>query len=68
MKQILSIASALLLARAAIPVQADTVIYSVTVNTSSQAGNGGYIDLELNGGFVTAQEITATVKGSTERH
>lgn len=63
MKKILSIASALLLACAAIPAHADTVTYAVTVNTSSQAGNGGYIDLELNAGSLGAQDITATVTG-----
>ena len=63
MKQLLSIASALLLACAVIPAHADTVTYSVTVNTSSQAGNGGFIDLELNAGSLGAQDITATVTG-----
>jgi hypothetical protein len=63
MKQLLSIASALLLACAVISAHADTVTYSVTVNTSSQAGNGGYIDFELNAGSLGAQDITATVNG-----
>ena len=63
MKQLLSIASALLLACAVVPAHADTVTYSVTVNTSSQAGNGGYIDLELNAGSLGAQDITAVVNG-----
>jgi hypothetical protein len=63
MKQFLSIASALLLACAVISAHADTVTYFVTVNTSSQAGNGGYIDLELNAGSLGAQDITATVNG-----
>ena len=63
MKHILSITSALLLACAVVPAHADTVTYSVTVNTSSQAGNGGYIDLELNAGSFGAQDITATVTG-----
>ena len=63
MKHLLSIASAVLLACAVIPAHADTVTYAVTVNTSSQAGNGGYIDLELNAGSLGAQDITATVNG-----
>jgi hypothetical protein len=63
MRHLLSIASALLLACAVVPAHADTVTYFVTVNTSSQAGNGGYIDLELNAGSLGAQDITATVNG-----
>lgn len=61
MKQLLSIASALLLACAVIAAHADTVTYSFTVDTSSQAGNGGYIDLELNAGSFGSQDITAVV-------
>ena len=63
MKHLLSIASALLLACAVVPAHADTVTYLFSVNTSSQAGNGGYIDLELNAGSLGAQDITATVNG-----
>jgi len=64
MKQLLSIASALLLlACAVVPAHADTVSYLVTVNTSSQAGNGGYMDLTLATGTLGAQDITATVTG-----
>ena len=63
MKQILSIASALLLACAVVPAHADTVSYFVTVDTSSQAGNPGYIDLELNAGSLGSQDITAVVNG-----
>ncbi len=63
MKQLLSIASALLLACAVVPAHADTVSYVVTVNTSSQAGNGGYMDLTLAAGTLGAQDITATVTG-----
>lgn len=63
MKQLLSIASALLLACAVVPAHADSVTYTVTVNTSSQTGNNGYIDLELNGGTFGSQDITATVTG-----
>lgn len=63
MKHILSIASAFLLACAVIPAHADTVTYSVVVNTSSQAGNGGFVDFELNAGSLGAQDITATVAG-----
>jgi hypothetical protein len=65
MKHLLSIASALLLACAVVPAHADTVTYSVTVNTSSQAGNGGFIDLELNAGSLGSQDITAIVNGFT---
>jgi hypothetical protein len=65
MKNFLSIASAVLLACAVVPAHADTVTYTVTVNTSSQAGNGGYIDLELNAGSLGSQDITATVNGFT---
>ena len=63
MKHLLSIASAVLLACAVIPAHADTVTYSVVVNTSSQTGNGGYVDFELNAGSLGAQDITATVTG-----
>ena len=63
MKQLLSIASALLLACAVIPAHADSVTYTVTVNTSSQTGHGGYVDFELNAGSLGAQDITATVTG-----
>ena len=64
MKQLLSIASALLLACAVVAAHADTVSYLVTVNTSSQAGNGGYMDLTLAAGTVgVVQDITATVTG-----
>ena len=63
MKHFLSIASALLLACAVVPAHADTVSYFVTVDTSSQAGNPGYIDLELNAGSLGSQDITAVVNG-----
>jgi hypothetical protein len=63
MKHLLSIASAVLLACAVVPAHADSVTYSVTVNTSSQTGNPGYIDLELNAGSLGAQDITAVVTG-----
>lgn len=63
MKQLLSIASALLLACAVVPAHADTVTYSVTVNTSSQAGNSGYVDFELSAGSLGVQSITATLTG-----
>ena len=63
MKQLLSIASALLLACAVSTAHADSVTYTVTVNTSSQAGNNGYVDFELNSGSLGSQEITATVDG-----
>ena len=62
MKKLLSIASALLLACAVVPAHADSVTYAVTVNTSSQTGNG-YVDFELNAGSLGAQDITATVTG-----
>jgi hypothetical protein len=63
MKNLLVLTSALFLACAAIPAHADTVTYAVSVNTSSQAGNGGYIDLEFNAGSFPSQDITATVTG-----
>ena len=63
MKQLLSIASTLLLACAVVSAHADTVSYLVTVNTGSQAGNGGYMDLTLATGTLGAQDITATVNG-----
>src|SRR6202012_4622793 len=63
MNHLLSIASAVLLACAVIPAHADTVTYSVVVNTSSQTGNGGYVDFGLNAGALGAQDITATVTG-----
>ena len=61
MKKLLSIASSLLFACAVVPAHADSVTYSVTVNTSSQTGNGGFVDFELNAGSLGSQDITAVV-------
>ena len=41
--------------------QADTVAYHVTVDTSSQSGNYGYVDLQLNQGTLAALPITASI-------
>lgn len=65
MKNLLLIASALLLVCAASPASADTVTYSVVINTTSQTGNTGYMDFELNAGTFGAQDITATVTNFT---
>lgn len=62
MKRLLSVASLLLLACAVSSAHADTT-YSVAVDTSSQAGQNGYIDLSLLAGSFGAQDITATVTG-----
>ena len=43
--------------------KADTVTYQVTVDTSSQSGNYGYIDLQLNQGTLGSLPITATIAG-----
>jgi hypothetical protein len=61
MKKLLLITSALLLTCAA--AHADTVTYAVSVDTSSQNGNKGYIDLELNAGSLSAADVMATVSG-----
>ena len=63
MKNLSLISSALFLMCGAIPAHADTVTYAVSINTASQIGNGGYIDLELNAGTFPSQDITATVTG-----
>jgi len=43
--------------------QADTVTYQVTVNTSSQSGNYGYVDLQLNQSILTSWPIAANIAG-----
>lgn len=52
---------ALLLGSLCHPVLADTVSYQVTVDTSSQYGNYGYIDLSLNQGTLSALPVTASI-------
>jgi len=52
---------ALLLGLLCLSAQADTVTYQVTVNTSGQSGNYGYIDLQLNQGTLSAQPVTASI-------
>jgi hypothetical protein len=47
-------------ALAAVPAFAD-VIYGVTVDTSSQLGNGGYIDLQFDPSSFTTQPANAAV-------
>jgi len=54
---------ALVLGSLGLSAQADTVRYQVTVNTSSQSGNYGYIDLQLNQGTLAALPITASIAG-----
>ena len=63
MKKILVITSALLFTCAAASAHADSATYTVSVDTSSQAGNNGYVDFELNSGTFGAADITATVSG-----
>lgn len=58
-KSFLSI-SFLALCGLAVPAFAD-VIYGVTVDTSSQLGNGGYIDLQFNPSSFTTQPANAAV-------
>jgi hypothetical protein len=52
---------ALLLGLLCLSAQADTAIYRVTVNTSSQSGNYGYIDLQLNQSILTSWPVTASI-------
>jgi hypothetical protein len=52
---------ALLLGLLCRPAQADTVSYQVTVNTSSQSGNYGYLDLQLNQSILTSWPVTASI-------
>jgi hypothetical protein len=53
---------ALLLGLLCLSAQADIVTYQVTVNTSGQGGNYGYIDLQLNQGtLLPAQPVTASI-------
>ena len=54
---------ALLLGLLCRPALADSVTYLVTVNTSSQGGNYGYIDLQLNQGTFSALPVTASITG-----
>lgn len=63
MKKLLVITSALLLTCAAAAAHADSVTYTVSVDTSSQKGNSGYIDLELNAGSLPAADVMAAVTG-----
>lgn len=55
-----------LLAPFALRLSADSVTYEVTVNTSSQVGNSGYIDLQLNPGSLTpVPAVNAGIDGFT---
>ena len=63
MKKLVFATSALFLACTAIPAHADTVSYLVSVNTASQNGQGGYIDLELNASSFPSDDVMATVSG-----
>ena len=54
---------ALVLGLLCLSAQADTVTYQVTVDTLSQNGNYGYIDLQLNQGTLTSLPITASITG-----
>jgi len=54
---------ALVLGSLCLSAQADTVSYQVTVDTSSQYGNYGYIDLSLNQGTSSALPVTASITG-----
>jgi len=56
---------ALLLGTLCLSAQADTVTYQITVDTSSQGGNSGYIDLQLNNSFLTSLPVTASITGFT---
>jgi hypothetical protein len=63
MKKIVSrtLFSALFLGSLCLSAQADSVNYWVTVDTSSQSGNYGYIDLELNQGTFASLPVTASI-------
>jgi hypothetical protein len=65
MKNTLLTATLLALCCAAAPALADTVTYNFTVDTSSQSGQMGYIDLELNASSLPADDIMATVSNFT---
>lgn len=52
---------ALFLGSLCLSAQADTVMYQVTVNTSGQSGDYGYIDLQFNQGSLSALPITASI-------
>ena len=54
---------ALLLGALCLSAQADTVTYQITVDTSSQNLNNGYIDLTLNQGSLGALPVTASITG-----
>lgn len=55
--------AAAVLAVAALDAPADTISYAVTVDTLSQDGNSGYIDLQLDPGTFSALPVTATITG-----
>ena len=65
MKILFLISSALLLVCAAASAHADSVTYTVSVNTSSASSQSGYIDLEFNAGSLPSSALTATVTGFT---
>lgn len=66
MKNRLALVLTLLAAGAwATTAHADAVIYSIHVNTSSLAGNYGYIDMELNQGTFSSPAVSATVADFT---
>ncbi|MGH9561780.1 MAG: hypothetical protein ACRD3S_10025, partial [Terracidiphilus sp.] len=56
----------LLLGVVGLPAKADSVTYLATIDTSSQSGNYGYIDLELNAGSLPGSgPVVATVSDFT---
>jgi len=57
---------ALLLSFVSLPAMADSVTYLAMINTSSQNGNYGYLDLELNAGSLPGSgAVVATVSDFT---
>jgi len=59
----LSLAASLLLCGLPLVAKADSITYSVLIDTSSQSSNQGYIDLQLNGGTLPPADIMASVTG-----
>jgi hypothetical protein len=55
------IASALALSLLAAPAFADNISFQITVDTSSESGNSGFLEFQLNSGTLPAQAVNADI-------
>jgi hypothetical protein len=60
-RQISVLAAVAALSLLAAPASADTILYTVTVDTSSVSGSSGYLEFQLNTGSLVAGAVTASV-------